>query len=580
MTTSYYTLRALARLWNSDLTGTQLLDAYSQNRAELTLVMASDEAEDADAWTLHLLLGAERGAFRSRGYHRARRNSVTLFEDALGRTVTGVRVAERDRFLYLDLDDGTRLTVLLFGPRPNVLWIADDAEPTIRTAFLRDEALRGTAAPLPRPAPEVAAFDAFEARWPPQRKTVRAALARAMPLFDTLLAAEAAHRAGLDGDAAPDTLAEADRRALFEAAHTLDAALHGDALAPQIYWTTPQRGRDEPVQDTVRANAAREDAAREDAVAFGLVPMRHLAETHRAEAFDTLDRALRVYVRRRLGQRRFRALFDPVEKALAAAHQRRARSAEAMLDELATPSRADRYEAFGHLLMAQATNLGPGQEAVDLPNILTDGAPVRIPLDPARSGVENAQRYYDRARRTRQARAHAEDRWQRVQDEAEQAAALLAELRAQKRVADLDRFLKDRKADLEPFTGREAVGEERLPYRRFPLPGGYEAWVGKNAKSNAELTTRHARPFDLWLHARGVPGSHVVVRIRGREDRPGSHVIEAAAALAAHYSDARGGSLVPVIVTEKKYVRPMRVGGPGLVRVDRENVVMVSPNPT
>ncbi|MEL6703530.1 MAG: NFACT family protein [Bacteroidota bacterium] len=569
MTTSYYTLRALARLWNGDLAGARLLDAYSQNRAELTLVIAPEEAEDADAWTLHLLLGAERGAFRSGGTHRARRNSVTLFEDALGRIVTGVRVAERDRFLYFDLDDGTRLAVLLFGPRPNVLWIdgdeAGEDAPTVRTAFLRDDALRSTAAPSPRPAPAVATFDAFEARWTTQRKTVSSALARTMPLFGALLAAEATHRAGLDADAAPDTLDEADRRALFEAARALDSELHGDALAPHVYWTT--------------------NDARDEATAFSLVPMQHLvhragthrADTYRAEAFDTIDRALRVYVRRRLGQRRFRTLFNPVEKALVAAYERRARSAEAMLDELAAPSRADRHEAFGHLLMAQATHLAPGHEEIVLPDLLTDGAPVTIPLDPARTGIENAQRYYDRARRTRQARAHAEDRWQHVQDEAEEAASLLADLRSQERVADLERFLKDRKTDLEPFTGREAVGEERLPYRRFPLPGGYEAWVGKNAKSNAELTTRHARPFDLWLHARGVPGSHVVVRVRGRDDRPGTPVIEAAAALAARYSDARGGSLVPVIVTEKKYVRPVKGGGPGLVRVDREGVVMVSP---
>ncbi|MEO0857129.1 MAG: NFACT family protein, partial [Bacteroidota bacterium] len=435
--------------------------------------------------------------------------------------------------------------------------------PTVRTAFLRDDALRSTAAPSPRPAPAVATFDAFEARWTTQRKTVSSALARTMPLFGALLATEATHRAGLDGSAAPDTLAEVDRRALFEAARALDEELHGDALAPHVYWMTTD--------------------ARDEATAFSLVPMQHLAhradthraDTHRAEAFDTLDRALRVYVRRRLGQRRFRTLFDPVEKALVAAYERRARSAEAMLDELATPSRADRHEAFGHLLMAQATHLAPGHEEIVLPDLLTDGAPVTIPLDPARTGIENAQRYYDRARRTRQARAHAEERWQRVQDEAEEAASLLADLRSQERVVDLERFLKDRKTDLEPFTGREAVGEERLPYRRFPLPGGYEAWVGKNAKSNAELTTRHARPFDLWLHARGVPGSHVVVRVRGRDDRPGAPVIEAAAALAAQYSDARGGSLVPVIVTEKKYVRPIKGGGPGLVRVDREEVVMV-----
>src|SRR5690606_17915737 len=74
----------------------------------------------------------------------------------------------------------------------------------------------------------------------------------------------------------------------------------------------------------------------------------------RAEPFETVDEAVRVFARRLLAQRRFDALYRPLEAALAAAHRKRARSAEAMLEELEKPSRADRYEAWGHLLMAQA----------------------------------------------------------------------------------------------------------------------------------------------------------------------------------------------------------------------------------
>src|SRR5690606_11068507 len=141
----------------------------------------------------------------------------------------------------------------------------------------------------------------------------------------------------------------------------------------------------------------------------------------------------------------------------------------------------------------------------------------------------------------------------------------------------LEAFVDEEKEALERLLGREGAGEEAEPFRRFPLPGGLEAWVGKNAKGNAALTTRYAQPHDLWLHARGVAGSHVVVRRPSRTETPDRRAVEAAAALAAYFSQARTQPLAPVTVTERKYVRPVKGGPPGLVRVDREDVVMVAP---
>src|SRR5690606_22476382 len=162
--------------------------------------------------------------------------------------------------------------------------------------------------------------------------------------------------------------------------------------------------------------------------------------------------AVRVFARRLLAQRRFDAVYRPLEAALAAAHRKHARSAEAMLEELGKPSRAARYERWGHLLMAQATAEGPGREDITLPDLLGDGAPVTIPLDPALSAVENAERFYRKARQAREARRHAEARWEGVHAEAEAAGALLGRLRAVSRYDALQAFLKDEAAALARFT--------------------------------------------------------------------------------------------------------------------------------
>ena len=82
---------------------------------------------------------------------------------------------------------------------------------------------------------------------------------------------------------------------------------------------------------------------------------------------------------------------------------------------------------------------------------------------------------------------------------------------------------------------------------------------------------------DLWLHARGVPGSHVIIQMNRKNDFPPTNIIEKAAEIAAFYSKAKGSSLVPVIFTKRKYVRKGKGLPPGAVFVDKEDVVLVKP---
>ena len=541
MLLTYYTLRALAAEWNASLVGCTVADAYSQNRAELSLALAG-EAES----TLVIVARPElRLLFRNPGTGRARRNSASLFGAACGRRVESIRTAERDRVVFIDLEDSLRFQVQLFGPRPNVFLVEGEQ---VVEAFQDNEAWEGEPPPPTRPAPIVAAFEEFEARWR-ARKTVAQSVAAAMPLFDRTLAEEVAFRSGIEADA-PADCTEADRRALFAAAHALDAEL--ETPTPQILWRGPR------------------------AEAFALADLRHLSGL-RAERFETVDEAARVFARRSLGQQGFDTLYRPVEKRIAAAAQKLRRSADRMLDELSSPSRADGYERFGHLLMAQATQAPPGRDAIDLPDILSDGTPVTIPLEEALSGVENAERYYDKARRTRAARAHAEARWETMHADAEAAEELLGRLRAVETLPDLRAFLDEEQDAIETVVGRKGGGEEAEPFHRFVLVGGWEAWIGKNAKGNAALTTRWAQPHDLWLHARGVPGSHVVIRRHGKTEAVDKRAVAQAAAFAAYFSKASTQSLAPVTVTERKYVRPIKGGPPGLVRIDREDVLLVEP---
>ena len=546
MVNNFYTLRALAHEWHDDLVGCTVGDAFSQVRDEVTLAFA----HPAHEWMLRASCTRPfLYLFRSAGYSKQRSNVATLFADAFGRAVTDVRIATRDRMLFLDLAGGWSLHVLLFGSKANVLLV--DSDGLIVEAFRSGEALQGTEAPTPRPAPMPDTREAFEDRWRTNRKTTDRALASAFTLFDRTLGREVMHRAGVTAEE-PHNCTTGDRDALFAAGQALRTALRSPT--PHVY-------SDGRFVDTL-----------------ALVPLHHLPQDLTVETFATVDAAVHTFVRRTLAQRHFRRLYEPVERALREAYQHHRTSAERMLEELSNESRAGRYETWAHLLMASPQDVPRGADEVTLPNLFEDGTPVTIPLDPAKSAIDNAEHYYDRARRTRRSREEAEKRLLSTEEQAQKAKALLDTLHNEVDwLDDIKAFRKTHEQALARYLGNGGDDIDRVPFRRFDLGGGYEVWVGRNARQNDELTFRHAQKYDRWMHARGVPGSHAVLRMPGRKATPDKRTLHRAAAIAAYYSKARGSSLVPVMMAERKHVRKPSGGAPGQVFVEHEDVLLVEP---
>ncbi len=547
MLIQYHTLAALTREWHDAWQGYTLTDAFSPSRDELSLAFEGPD----EAVMLRLSVDPSlRFMFAASGYNRPRRNVTTLFDDALGRSLTGLSVAHRDRVVNLHLSGGLRIQVQLFGPRANVLLVDADTG-HILDAFQQASPWIGKMAPASRAVPEVNTVEAFSGRWDDKRKTLEQALRRVYPLFDATLAAEVVHRTGRStvkpADVTPDQY-----RAFFEAAGILEGQLA--APAPCIYWRGPV------------------------AEAFALVPLGHLeASGYTREDFDTVNHAVSVFARKQMAQRRFRAGFQPLEKGLMASARRLRAQANQMLEALTHESRADRYERWGHLLMASPNVKPTDKKRITVPNHFGEGEPVEIPLDPRLNVIENAQRYYEKARRTRQARIHAEARLEGIARHADEAERLLAALGQITTYDALERFKTSEAEWLKVFLRPEAVGEARLPFRRYTVAQGYEVWAGRSAKENDLLTLKHARKHDYWFHARGVGGSHVVLRRPNKQALPGKEVLEAAASIAAFHSQSKHSSLVPVQYAERKYVVKPKGAAPGAVRLLKEQVLLVEP---
>ena len=310
-------------------------------------------------------------------------------------------------------------------------------------------------------------------------------------------------------------------------------------------------------------------------VAFSAVPMAHLAATTEEEAVATMSAAAVIAYGSepasdspvRHQQRRERLLAS-----MAAARERQERRRHAVEAQAAQAANVERLREWGELIYAYLWQLQPGQT-----ERAVDG--VVVPLDPALSGKENAQRYFEQYRK--------------AQGAGERTPELMAAIAAE--IAYIDQLWTltsqaDGFAALEALAGEwDAYGgkapapghpkRRQTPPRPRPLldPDGNAVYVGHSGNQNAQITFDLAGPNDTWLHARGVPGSHVVIRWRNPAADEREATVTAAAALAAHYSAARGSNSVEVDVARRRHVRKIKGAGPGMVTYRNERTIAVAP---
>jgi len=212
----------------------------------------------------------------------------------------------------------------------------------------------------------------------------------------------------------------------------------------------------------------------------------------------------------------------------------------------------------------------------DWADLDAQGSPreVVLQLDPALSAAQNAARWFRRSQRYQAAAARIAARRAEVAAGLARAEELLAraaeatEAGALRSVEDESAAILGARRARPPAARAEAA---RLPYRTFRSASGDRILVGRSARDNDALTLRVARGNDVWLHARGVQGSHVVIPEAG--DAPDARTLADAVLLAAHFSRARGEDGAEVSWTRRKHVRKPKGTAPGSVIATQERTL-------
>jgi len=260
-----------------------------------------------------------------------------------------------------------------------------------------------------------------------------------------------------------------------------------------------------------------------------------------------------------------------LRQALEVRLDRERRRADALRRQLEEGPDAAKLRESGHLLLAHASQITRGSTRVRLADFA--GGVREIELDPALGAAQNADRLYRAARKRERAVAGIPALLEEAARRTQRLETILADFPPSGMCEDELWSLAGGRPGTTP--GREAA---RLPYRRYRSSGGLEIRVGRGARSNDELTARHSAPDDIWLHARQVPGAHVVLRWGRKSENPPRRDLLEAATAAAVFSEARHSGTVAVDWTRRKYVRKPRKASPGQVVIERAGTLFVEPD--
>lgn len=374
----------------------------------------------------------------------------------------------------------------------------------------------------------------------PLPTTVTKAVYTSFSGISPLAASEIAFRAGLDGDQPIASLTEEKIRHLCNHAAWFFEEIKEKRFHPVIV----RKGK-QPVEFS----------------ALELTMYSDLTLEH----FDSISRTLEVFYAERNAYNRIHQKSADLRHVVATALERTVKKYELQQKQMKDSAKRDKYKLYGELLNVYGYNLAPGSKELVCENFYDNNKEIHIPLDPTLDARENSKKYFER--------------YGKLKRTAEALTIQLAESKARMDHLSSIQNSLDIAVDAEDLVQiREELAEygfikknrngkkEKIKSKPFHYisSDGYDIYIGRNNYQNDELTFKFANGNDWWFHAKGMPGSHVIVR-NDKEGPMPDRVFEEAGKLAGFYSKGRESDKIEIDYLQKKNVKKPAGSAPGFV---------------
>ena len=295
---------------------------------------------------------------------------------------------------------------------------------------------------------------------------------------------------------------------------------------------------------------------------YAVFPIRSYSAENTKE-IPSISMLLEQYYEEKNMVTRIRQKSVDLRKIVQTALERNIKKYDLQLRQMQDTEKRDKYKVYGELLTAFGYGVEPGSKSVTVNNYYT-GEDMDIPLDPMLSAIENAKKYYDKYNKLKRTYEALSTLTVQVKEEIDHLESISNALDIAIKEEDLVQ-IKEELIETGYIRRKGASKKQRFTSKPFHYisSDGYHMYVGKNNYQNEELTFKFASGNDWWFHAKGVPGSHVIVKTNGNElpDR----TFEEAGKLAAYYSKSRGQEKVEIDYIQKKHVKKPSGGKPGFV---------------
>jgi len=282
-----------------------------------------------------------------------------------------------------------------------------------------------------------------------------------------------------------------------------------------------------------------------------------------AVSYDSASALIRDYYSQKEKHSRSRQKSADLRKIVTTILERDVKKYDLQCRQIKDTEKMETYRIYGELLQTYGYSIEPGAKSATVDNYYTN-EPITIPLDETKTPLENARRYFDKYGKCKRTKEALTELIVQVKDEITHLESILTALDIAEKEEDLNQIKEEM---MEYGYIRRKGGKQKQRFVSKPFhyvsSDGFDIYVGKNNYQNDELTFKFATGNDWWFHAKGMAGSHVILKNDGREI-PDS-TFEEAGRLAAHYSKGRGQEKVEIDYTPKKNIKKTPGGKPGFV---------------
>lgn len=371
---------------------------------------------------------------------------------------------------------------------------------------------------------------------------------KAMPVYKSLystyvglspiVAQEICYRAGVDGDFPANALSPEQIKSLYTVLGGVFTDIQKKAFSPFIVYEN-----DNPIE-------------------FGVLPFRIYEQQEKAE-YESVSELLHAYYAQKSARTRIKQKSADLHKIVTTALERNIKKYDLQCRQLKDTEKREKYKVYGELLHTYGYGAQPGAKSITVMNYYT-GEELTIPLDPDLTAMENAARYFDKYGKLKRTFEALTGFVKETKEETEHLESVMNALEIAEKEEDLVQIKEEliQSGYIRYKGNRKKARITSKPFH-FISSDGFHMYVGRNNLQNEEITFQLAQGNDWWFHAKGIPGSHVIVKSGGKEmpDR----TFEEAGRLAAHFSKARGQEKIEVDYIEKKHVKKPSGAKPGFV---------------